>query len=109
MAPKVVALLCSFPPGEKAAEAARSLVDQRLAACATLLPGATSTYRWEGEVEEAAETLLIAKTTQPRLAALMAALKALHPYDVPEMIALPVAAGWPPYLDWVAEETSPPA
>ncbi|MCH7493238.1 divalent-cation tolerance protein CutA [bacterium] len=103
VASEVVVVLCTFPEGEGAGVAARALVERGLAACVNILPGATSVYRWKGEVEEAAESLLLIKSTPERLPALTAALAKLHPYDVPEIIALPVAGGSPAYLDWVRE------
>ena len=93
--------LCTFPDRDTAVALARTLVDERLAACVNLLPGALSIYRWESEVEQAEEVLAVIKTTADRLPALMARLRALHPYDCPELIALDAVAGLPAYLDWV--------
>ena len=101
----VVVAFSTFPSPEKAAEVARVLVGERLAACVNLVPAVRSIYRWEGELCDAAETLAVIKTTTERLAALQARLVELHPYDVPELIALPVAGGHAPYLAWVAGET----
>lgn len=86
---------------------ARHLVEQRLAACVQRLP-MTSTYRWEGEVVAGPEVLLLAKTVASRYAALEDAVRALHSYDVPEIICLPVSVGHAPYLDWVMAETAAP-
>lgn len=90
-----------------AAEAKRiacTVVEERLAACANILPGAvTSIYRWKGEVESARERLLLIKTSRKRLAELQAAVERLHSYDVPEFIALPIAAGSRAYLAWLEE------
>ena len=83
---------------------ARLLVEQRLAACVQLLP-IDSVYRWKGAVETAAEMLLLAKTRAGLAEAAIAALKAAHSYDTPEIIVLPVTAGLPAYLDWIEAET----
>lgn len=88
-----------------AQDLARALVEQRLAACVNMLPGVQSIYRWNGAVEEAAEVTLLIKTTAARYDALEQAIRALHPYELPEVIALPVSAGLPAYLDWIAQET----
>ncbi len=83
----------------------RALVDERLIACANLLEGATSIYRWQGEVQEDAECLGLLKTTVGRIPELERRLRELHPYDVPEFIVLPVSGGCPDYLDWVRTST----
>lgn len=95
------------PPGEGAAALARSLVEERLAACVNLIPGARSIYRWEGAVLDEPEQLLVIKTTAERYAALEARVRALHGYQVPEIIALPVERGLAAYLAWVREQTGP--
>lgn len=83
---------------------ARAVVEARLAACVSLLPGAvTSIYRWKGKVESARERLLLIKTSRNRLAKLQAAIGRLHSYDLPEIIALPIVAGSRAYLDWIEE------
>ena len=84
---------------------ARALVSQRLAACVNLLPAVRSIYRWNDVVEEAAEVTLLIKTTTERYAELEQAIQALHPYELPEVIAMPVSAGLPAYLGWIAQET----
>ena len=84
---------------------AQALVEERLAACVTVLGPARSTYRWQGAVERADELPLLVKTTAARWPELRERLRALHPYDVPEMLALRPADGWPAYLDWVRAET----
>ena len=98
-------VLVTAPDPEKAAEIARALVEERLAACGNVLPGLRSIYRWEGKVQDDREALLLLKTTRARFEALRARVLALHPYQVPEVIALPVEAGSAPYLAWIAEET----
>lgn len=84
---------------------ARRLVEERLAACASVLPGLRSTYRWEGRIEEAGEVLLLAKTRRELFDALAARVVELHPYDLPEVVAVEAAAGLPAYLAWVEAET----
>ena len=84
---------------------ARALVEERLAACGNVLPGLRSLYRWEGKVQDDAEALLLLKTTRRRFPALRARVLALHPYEVPEVLALPVEGGHPAYLDWIATST----
>jgi len=103
-----VLLAYSTCPDSASAEAiARALVDERLAACVNQLPGLRSTYRWQGQVEQAEEVLLLIKTTADRLDAMTARLRELHPYELPELIAVEVRTGLPAYLDWVAAETTP--
>ena len=91
-------------PVEGASDFARSLVDAGLAACVNLLP-VRSVFRWQGEIEEEAEVMLVAKTTEPRLAELEARLADLHPYDVPECIALAPDRVETQYLEWLGAET----
>ena len=86
---------------------ARKLVDDRLAACVNVLPGAHSFYRWEGRVQEDAEVLMIIKTSRDRCEELAARINDLHPYDVPEVLVLPADGGSTPYLKWVETETRP--
>lgn len=94
-------------PAEEVAEAiARALVDERLAACVNVVPGVRSVYRWEGSVEAAGEVLLVAKTRADRTTALAARVRELHPYELPEVLELPVVGGAAAYLDWVAKESS---
>jgi periplasmic divalent cation tolerance protein len=83
-----------------------ALVRERLAACANVLPGVSSIYWWDGAVQRAEEVLVVLKTRAERVDALMARAHELHPYDVPELLALPVDAGLPAYVEWVARETS---
>jgi len=82
---------------------ARALVEEKLAACVNVLPGATSVYRWEGRVEEAKEVLLLIKSTAARAKALEARVKALHSYELPEVLSVPVAGGSAAYLRWLRE------
>jgi len=103
MSEQVLLALSTFPDAETARRIAQQLVTERLAACANLTPAVESIYRWEGKVEQAEETLVLFKTTRARFPALQAKLKSLHPYDVPELIAVAVQDGLPDYLRWVAE------
>lgn len=96
-----VVVLCTFPDLDQARQIGAALVERQVAACVNLLPGVESIYRWEGKVERAGEVLAVIKTT--RYADLEAAIRELHPYEVPEILALPVAAGLPAYLDWMKE------
>jgi periplasmic divalent cation tolerance protein len=98
-------VLVTAPTAEKAAELARALVEERLAACGNVIAGLRSIYRWEGKVQDDAEALLLLKTTRGRFEALRERVLALHPYQVPEVIALAVDAGSAPYLAWIAAET----
>lgn len=105
----ILLVYCTAPDLDTARALARTLVEERLAACVNLVPGLTSFYRWQGTVQEDAETLLLIKTAAARHRALQERLRALHPYELPEIIAVPVSAGLPAYLEWVATETlSPP-
>ena len=101
---RVRIVLVTAPP-RRAPGLARALVERRLAACANLLPGVRSVYRWKGRVEESRETLLVLKTAASRVPALLAAVESLHPYEVPEAVVLAAAGGLAPWLRWVAEET----
>ena len=99
-------LLSTFPSADKAAEAARVLVEERLAACVNLLGEVRSIYRWQDAVSDDREALAIIKTTPERYEALTARLLSLHPYEVPELVALPVTKGHAPYLAWLAAQTA---
>ncbi|GHA80879.1 divalent-cation tolerance protein CutA [Cognatilysobacter bugurensis] len=96
---------CSCPDAATADAIATALVDERLAACVTALPNARSTYRWEGRVEHSDELLLLIKTASERLDALIDRIRALHPYELPEVIAVEAVGGLAPYLRWVAEQS----
>ncbi|HEY6034700.1 MAG TPA: divalent-cation tolerance protein CutA [Kofleriaceae bacterium] len=102
----VVVVLSTFPSSEKAAEIARVLVDERLCACVNLVPAVRSIYRWQGAVHDDAEVLAIVKTTAERAEALRDRLIALHPYELPEALVLPVTDGHAPYLAWVTGEVT---
>lgn len=98
-------VLSTCPDADAADRLARALVGEGLAACVSALPGVVSTYRWKGEVEQATEVQLLIKTTADRLPALTERLAGLHPYELPEILAVEAAAGLPAYLDWVAAQT----
>lgn len=100
-------LLATVPDQETARRLARSLVEQRLAACVHILPAGTSIYRWEGQIHEDQELELVIKTTSARLPELQKVFVEAHPYEVPELIALPLCGGYEPYLDWMRQETAP--
>ena len=101
----IIVVLITCPNRRVAETLGRTLVEDRLAACANVVPGLTSIYRWEGKLCRDREVLVLLKTRQPRFAALARRVRELHPYSVPEVIALSVAAGSPAYLAWVAEST----
>lgn len=94
---------CSCPDADTAARIARALVDERLAACVQALPGMTSTYRWNDEVHVDAEVLLLVKTVSARLDAVKVRIAALHPYEVPELLAFAAVDGAPTYLAWLEQ------
>ncbi|MDX1381600.1 MAG: divalent-cation tolerance protein CutA [Xanthomonadales bacterium] len=103
---EVLVVLCTCPDGATARRLAAGLVEARLAACVNILPEIRSIYRWQGETCDEAEVLMIVKTTAHAYPELERWLQAQHPYDVPEVLALPVAAGSGDYLEWVARETA---
>ena len=101
-APDCIVVMVTCPSRAVARRLATAVVEQGLAACVNGLPAVESTFRWQGKVARCREVLLIIKTTAARFASLNAAVVSLHPYDVPEVIAVPVSCGHPPYLRWVA-------
>jgi periplasmic divalent cation tolerance protein len=100
-----IVVLITAQNREEAIRLADMLVGAHLAACVQILPEMESVYRWQGAIERQAEVLLLAKTTKRRFAELERQVRALHSYDVPEIIALPIVAGSAPYLKWLSEET----
>jgi periplasmic divalent cation tolerance protein len=98
----------TLPDVEAARKLAKSLVEERLAACVNVLAPCTSVYRWQGDVQEDGEVPLIIKTTAERYPAVEAHIRAHHPYELPEIVALDAAAGLPDYLRWVAECVTQP-
>jgi periplasmic divalent cation tolerance protein len=99
-------VLTNLPDRPTAEKLAAALVGERLAACVNILAPCRSVYRWNGAVQHDEEVPLLAKTTSERYAALEAAIRSNHPYEVPEIIALPIERGLAAYLTWVGEETS---
>lgn len=97
---------CSCPDTEVATRIAETLVGERLAACVSVMPGMRSVYRWDGSLQRADEVLLLIKTSAARLPALTARVGDLHPYELPELLAVEVAAGLPAYLSWLEAETA---
>jgi len=103
-----ILILCNAPDQACAERIAAALVERRLAACVNILAPCQSVYRWQGQVERATEVPLLIKTTEPCYAGLEAAIRELHPYEVPEIIAIPITAGLPAYLGWLVAETGTP-
>ena len=100
-------VITSLPDAESARALATRLVEQRVAACVNILAPCHSIYRWEGKVEEAEEVPLLIKTRAARYAALEEAIRAYHPYELPEIVAVRIDRGLPDYLAWVAASTAP--
>lgn len=102
-----IVVVMTAPNREEAARLAEMLVGARLAACVQILPEMESVYRWQGEVRREPEHLLLAKTTEGRFAALEREVRALHSYETPEIVALPVSAVSAPYLEWLVSTVAP--
>ncbi len=100
-----IVVLTTFPMDRECDSFAKTLVEERLAACVNVLSPMTSIYRWQGAVERAEERQIVIKTTRDRLVDLEARVKSLHPYDVPEFVVLPITSGSPDYLSWLADST----
>lgn len=98
-----IVVLCTCPDEAVAGDIARHLVSQQFAACVNLLPGLRSVYRWEGELQDDTEVQLVIKTTAEKFERLRLAIVDNHPYDTPEVIALPIVDGHEPYLDWIGQ------
>jgi periplasmic divalent cation tolerance protein len=101
-------VLTNLPDAYSAHALAGALVEARLAACVSILAPCRSVYRWQGKLENAEEVPVLIKTTAARYAELEAAIRARHPYELPEIIAVPVDCGLPAYLEWVTAETTEP-
>jgi len=99
---EVIMVLCNVPDAALAQQIAETLVGEQLAACVNIMAPCRSVYRWQGKLENASEVPLQIKTTAAAYPALQARLLQLHPYEVPEIIALPISQGLPAYLQWVA-------
>lgn len=106
MTANVLLTLCTCPDDATALRIAEALVSEGLAACVNRVPGLTSVYLWQDKIEHDAETLLLIKTTDARFEALAARLRELHPYELPEIVAVPVTRGLPEYLQWVSTCTA---
>ncbi|NNC90639.1 MAG: divalent-cation tolerance protein CutA [Akkermansiaceae bacterium] len=105
---KVLVVLCTFPDVEQARQIGTALIEKQLAACVNVIPGIGSIYEWQGEIKQEGEVLALIKTSETAFPALENEIFRLHPYDVPEIIALPVAVGSVPYLRWVLGQTGAP-
>jgi periplasmic divalent cation tolerance protein len=103
MSEKILLALSTFPDAEAARRISNQLVAEKLAACANILPSVESIYRWKGNVENGNETLVLFKLREDRQSAFQEKLRSLHPYEVPEIIFVPVSSGLPEYLRWVAD------
>jgi periplasmic divalent cation tolerance protein len=101
-----IVVLTTVASDDEAVQLVRTLLDRRLIACGTLVPGARSIYRWQGKIADEQEVLLLLKTRSARLEALQEAFRELHPYKVPELLALSVDTGLEKYIEWINGETS---
>ena len=101
-----IVVLTTVATAEEGVALVRGLLERRLVACGTLMPGARSLYRWKGKIADEQETIVLLKTRAARLEGLRLAFDDLHPYKVPELLALPVSAGLEKYLEWIDGETS---
>jgi periplasmic divalent cation tolerance protein len=101
-----IVILTTMASDEEAVRFVRTLLERRLIACGTLMPGARSLYRWQGKVADEREVLVLLKTRSARVDSLRQAFAELHPYKVPELLALPVEAGLDKYLEWINGETT---
>lgn len=101
-----ILVLTTVPNSEKAEEIAIKLVEERVSACVTIIPGRASFYWWEGKIEREEEFVLLAKTRSSLYKKLEELLLSLHPYTVPEIIALPIVEGFKKYIDWLRKETT---
>jgi periplasmic divalent cation tolerance protein len=104
--PRALLILTNLPDADSARALANELIGLRLAACVNILAPCVAVYRWQGEVEAATEVPLLIKTTPARYPALEAAIRAHHPYELPEIVAVPVTQGLPGYLDWLVAATT---
>ena len=103
MAEKILLALSTFPDGDTARRISNELVTQKFAACANILPAVESIYRWKNKIESGKETLVFFKLSDDRQSAFQEKLRSLHPYEVPEIIFVPVANGLPEYIAWVVD------
>ncbi len=98
-----VVVLVTAPSADAAADIARAVVTEKLAACGNVVPAVRSIYRWKGELQDETEALLVLKAPRKRFPELCDRVRALHPYELPEVIALPIEAGHEPYIDWIID------
>ena len=103
MADQILLAISTFPDADTANRIAQALVEEKLAACANVIPAVHSIYRWKGKIETAGEIMVLFKTTQERQAAFEKKLRSLHPYEVPELICCKIDSGSPDYLRWVID------
>src|SRR5260221_7445261 len=103
MAEKILLALSTFPDAEIARRISNQLVGEKFAACANILPGVESIYRWKEKIESGNETLVFFKVSEDRQSAFQEKLRSLHPYEVPEIVFVPISSGLPEYLRWVTE------
>lgn len=101
-----ILVLTMLPNADAAVEIAKTIVKEKLAACVNILPAARSIYRWKGQIEDTSEVLMLLKTRHEHYDRVQARLLELHPYEVPEVLAIPVEQGYYPYLEWLGRETS---
>jgi periplasmic divalent cation tolerance protein len=106
MSDDAIVVFMTAANGEEATRLADMLVGAHLAACVQIMPEMESVYRWEGKVERQSEVLLLAKTTQAKFADLEREVRALHTYETPEIVAVPITAGSAPYLEWLSNTTN---
>ena len=104
----ILLVLTNLPDHDSARRLAEALIESHAAACVNILAECSSVYRWQGVIETTSEIPLLIKTTQAAYSRLEATIRANHPYELPEIIAVPVNAGFPGYLQWVVQETQPP-
>jgi periplasmic divalent cation tolerance protein len=106
MADKILLALSTFPDVETARRISNQLVTEKYTACANIVPAIESIYRWKDKIENGNEVLVLFKLSEDRQSAFQEKLRSLHPYEVPEIIFIPVTGGWPDYLRWVSENCS---
>lgn len=104
----LILVLTNLPDRDAASKLARVLVETRAAACVNVLAACASVYRWQGDIENAEEVPLLIKTRASLYPQVEQTIRAHHPYELPEIVSVPVIAGWPAYLQWVADETAGP-
>lgn len=103
MPTETLVVLCTLPERDFASRMAHTLVEEQLAACVNLIPGLVSVYRWQGAVQQDEEVLLLIKTSQAAYPRLEQRIRALHPYELPEIIAVPIQTGQAEYLQWISD------